>query len=174
MSVPATSDPSRVQDFLDMSAVLTGFQTSTLAPGFDPNDLKSLFLATADERAGSALVDQLLQQYRALKGKVPAQQLADALLGISESPAQRTALLARSIVKLWYVGSWYPLDSVSANDGQVISMLAYTGGLVWKTAQAHPMGYSEMKFGYWASPPPALSEFGTSGQTTNNKEGSNG
>jgi hypothetical protein len=161
MIAPASSDPNRVQDFLDMSAVLTGFQASTLAPGLDPNNLKSLFLATADSHAGSALVDQLLQQFRALKGTVTDQQLADSLLGVSENPVPSTALLARSIVKLWYVGSWYPLDSQSENDGQVISMLAYTGGLVWKTAQAHPMGYSELKFGYWAKPPPALSEFGT-------------
>jgi hypothetical protein len=33
-------------------------------------------------------------------------------------------------------------------------MNAYTMGLAWDAAQAHPMGYSELHFGYWAVAPP--------------------
>lgn len=161
MTTQTPVDPTRVQNFLDMSAVLTGFPASTLAPGFDPNNLKTLFLQTADSNAGQPLVNQLLNQFLLLQGqKLPAQQIADTLLAVTENPLDsQTALLARSIIKLWYVGSWYRLGSTSADDGTVVSMLAYTGGLVWKAAQAHPMGYSEFKFGYWAQPPPPLSQF---------------
>lgn len=171
MTTQTPADPTRVKNFLAMSAVLTGFPASTLAPGFDPNNLKTLFLQTADANAGQPLVDQLLNQFLLLQGqKLPDQQIADTLLGVTESPLNsQTALLARSIIKLWYVGSWYPLGSQSADDGKVVSMLAYTGGLVWRTAQAHPMGYSEFKFGYWAQQPPSLAQFvDPSSPTTSN------
>jgi hypothetical protein len=42
-----------------------------------------------------------------------------------------------------------PTDS-----GTIPSANAYTLGLAWDAAQAHPMGYSELHFGYWATQPP--------------------
>ena len=36
---------------------------------------------------------------------------------------------------------------------KVISPAAYTQGWTWRVAQAHPMGYSELRFGYWAKDP---------------------
>ena len=41
----------------------------------------------------------------------------------------------------------------------MISPKAYTQGWVWRVAQAHPMGYSDMQFGYWTREPPPLSDF---------------
>jgi hypothetical protein len=35
----------------------------------------------------------------------------------------------------------------------VVSATAYTQGLVWLIAQAHPMGYSNLQFGYWSREP---------------------
>ena len=69
--------------------------------------------------------------------------------------------LARSIVLLWYLGSWYdPKDLQSKPRGQparisseVVSAKAYTQGLVWQIAGAHPMGYSNLQFGYWSRNP---------------------
>ena len=34
-----------------------------------------------------------------------------------------------------------------------VSAKAYTQGRVWQIAQAHPMGYSNMQFGYWSRDP---------------------
>jgi hypothetical protein len=71
-----------------------------------------------------------------------------------------TRFLARSITLLWYLGSWYkPADLKSAPpagkrlDSTVVSAKAYTQGRVWQIAQAHPMGYSNMQFGYWSRDP---------------------
>jgi len=41
----------------------------------------------------------------------------------------------------------------------VISPKAYTQGWALKVAQAHPMGFSEMQFGYWTRPPNPRSDF---------------
>lgn len=65
---------------------------------------------------------------------------------------------------MWYLGSWYPAAPPSTTgpptDGTVISANAYTGGLAWSAAQAHPMGYSTFTFGYWKVAPPPLAQFG--------------
>ena len=79
-----------------------------------------------------------------------------------------TKFLARSIVVMWYLGSWYdPADLKRLTEPnppdfiphQVISSKAYTQGWVWRVAQAHPMGYSEMQFGYWSRDPAPLDDF---------------
>jgi hypothetical protein len=65
--------------------------------------------------------------------------------------------LARSIVLLWYLGSWYDPKDLQAHPppvpSEVVSAKAYTQGLVWQIAGAHPMGYSNMQFGYWSRNP---------------------
>lgn len=164
------SDPgTRAQTFAAMSAVLTGFQAGIISPTLDPINLNGLYLQTADAQAGTALVDQLLQQFTSLQGQ-PKQTIADTLLATDNPnpppppPPSNTAWLARSIVKLWYVGSWYPAAAppagASPGIGTVVSSNAYIGGLMWKTAQAHPMGYSAFTFGYWNTAPPSLVQFG--------------
>jgi hypothetical protein len=156
-----------------MSAALTGFQSSVINPLLDPINLKQLYLDTADAQAGTALVDQLLAQFLSLAGQ-PAQTIANALLSTGSTNPPQTALVARSILKLWYLGSWYPAvpstDPTSGN-GNVVSANAYIGGLAWRAAQAHPMGYSQFTFGYWASPPPSLDQFGVD---TASQGGTNG
>ena len=32
-------------------------------------------------------------------------------------------------------------------------------GWIWRILQAHPMGYSMMRFGYWANKPPPLERY---------------
>jgi len=41
----------------------------------------------------------------------------------------------------------------------VVSPKAYTQGWLWRVIQAHPMGYSDMQFGYWARRPEPLEDF---------------
>jgi len=75
--------------------------------------------------------------------------------------------LARSIVLMWYLGAWYDPGDLqkSSKDphfpltSKVISPKAYTQGWALKVAQAHPMGFSEMQFGYWTRPPNPRSDF---------------
>ena len=87
------------------------------------------------------------------------QSIGDQLLGLggTEQPADRVAT-AQSILRLWYLGYWYPIDG-SDPGGSVASDQAYIRGLSWKSMQSHAMGYSTWSYGYWADPPPPLSDF---------------
>ena len=72
-----------------------------------------------------------------------------------ERQRRNVKFLARSIVLLWYLGSWYePADLKNkVASPKVVSAKAYTQGLVWQIAGAHPMGYSNLQFGYWSRDP---------------------
>jgi hypothetical protein len=167
MSTPATqhplvqitvTDPLRTS-FVRLSSVLTGYPTATLAPPLDPTDLASEYLAAVKQRADPATLDQLFTVYASID------RATGGDLSQQAAPVQQQILavdpigpLARRILRLWYVSIWYDAEPPSMFEGgTVISMNAYVGGLVWSAAQAHPMGYSELAYGYWASPPAAPS-----------------
>jgi hypothetical protein len=89
-------------------------------------------------------------------------QSAGDIIAAVNAADDDTKFLARSIVLLWYLGSWYDPDQLKKNAApgarafvvsQVVSAKAYTLGLVWQIAQAHPMGYSNLQFGYWSRDP---------------------
>jgi hypothetical protein len=154
-----STSPGRLQTFAAMSAVLTGFQAGVISPTLDPVNLKAQYLQTADTRATPALVDQLLQQFTTLQGQnLPKQQIANTLLGTASPTPSPTEILAQTIVKMWYLGTWFPQGT--QEQPAVVSSQAYIGGLAWQAAQAHPMGYSTFTFGYWKDVPPPLSAFG--------------
>ena len=161
---PAPISDTDIQDFADMSAALTGFQSSVLKPALDPLGLAQTYYQFAVDQAKQPAMTNLLNAYRAIKGQ-PPQQIADTLLETAAAQPTSQALLAQSIVAMWYLGSWYP-PGVKGQFGfaptalQVISSTAYTNGLVWRVMQSHPMGYSPFVFGYWSQPPASLSTFG--------------
>ena len=161
---PTPLPDAEIQDFADMSAALTGFQSSVLKPALDPIGLARTYYEFAVAQVGQLAMSTLLNTYRAIKGR-PAQQIADALLETSAPKASPQAAVAQSIVAMWYLGSWYP-PGVAGGHGfappalQVVSSAAYTNGLVWRVMQSHPMGYSPFVFGYWSQPPASLSTFG--------------
>jgi hypothetical protein len=99
--------------------------------------------------------------------KLPAADRAQAIIDKVQATPD-TKYLARSIVLMWYLGAWYDPDhlrklvehpSPSPAKFEVISPKAYTQGWALRVAQAHPMGFSEMQFGYWSRPPSARTDF---------------
>lgn len=163
-TTPSTGGPSDsvIQDFADMSAALTGFQSSFLRPFLDPTNLSETFYNFVVSQAGQQAMDDLLNTFRGIKTQ-PAQKIADTLLEVSKPNGQESnqALLCQSIIAMWYLGSWYPpANLLSTSLQQVISSQAYTKSLVWNVAQAHPMGFSAFTFGYWSNPPASLDAFG--------------
>jgi hypothetical protein len=165
-------DPNSKQDmmaFLLLSAALTGIHVANLAPefapdktdilksdpGVDPINVKNDYFAWVNAN-DSATFGKLLQIARDHSQSAP-----DIINGVNAS--DDTKYLARSIVLMWYLGSWYkPTDLENSEkkfasgafvNSQVISAKAYTQGLVWQIAQAHPMGYSNLQFGYWSREP---------------------
>lgn len=146
--------------FVGLSAVLTGIDAAKLAPGIDPIDIKQTYFDTAQSQGGETF-DLLLKIYGENQTQ-PDTVVGDILLNQSGLPVR---YLARSIMLAWYLGSWYKPEDLQTPPvagpipSSVISSAAYTQGWAWRVAQAHPMGYSDLTFGYWAKNPPTLPDF---------------
>jgi hypothetical protein len=134
---------------------LSDFQS--LEFGADPVDLKRDYFVWVNDRE-PALFERLLRLTR--DNLNPAARSRQDVIIEKVQVADDTKFLARSIVLMWYLGAWYkPADlrkAVTSPDfvpHMIISAKAYSRGWIWRIAQAHPMGFSEMQFGYWAEPP---------------------
>src|SRR5216684_3079558 len=103
-----SDDATRQTNFANMSAVLTGFTTDVINPLFDPLELVSTYLETADKNGGPQVVNALIQQFLTLSaGGTSKQQIANTLLDTGNADPGEQAKLARLIVMMWYLGSWY-------------------------------------------------------------------
>jgi hypothetical protein len=157
--------------FLILSVALTGVDIFTRAteflrgpgdildadPGVDPINIKQDYFDQLSVSA-SAVFTSLLSFVK----ENPLVSQDDIITKVNASVD--TKFLARSIVLLWYLGSWYdPVDLKNAAASpelvggpikqKVLSPKAYTQGLVWLISGAHPMGYSNLQFGYWSRNP---------------------
>lgn len=176
VSIGATDTPVTAQTaddmvaFVELSAALTGIAAGKLAtanfdtkaptpPNSDPVDIKRVYFDRAS-KARPPFFRRLLQIVRDAQ-KLPEPRRPDAIIE-QVAATSETKYLARSIVLMWYLGAWYdPGDLQNAAElpdhpappFKVISSKAYTQAWALRVAQAHPMGFSEMQFGYWARPP---------------------
>jgi hypothetical protein len=155
-------DPESKPDmmaFLLLSEALTGVDKLILAPelvgsdpGTDPINIKNEYFRWIVAKDKTSSFAAML----ALAKKNPAPAAQDIIKFVSTSNND-IKFLARSIVLLWYLGSWYEPKDLQAKPppipSEVVSAKAYTQGLVWQIAGAHPMGYSNMQFGYWSRNP---------------------
>jgi hypothetical protein len=161
--------------FLLLTASLTGVRPVDLEPEFvaakpgvdmltstpdpDPFDVERDYfnlVYSKDPKTFEALL-QIAKDHR--------ESATDMIAAVNKT--EETMYLGRSLVLLWYLGAWYApallkqahAKAAAANPEQmflpftVASPKAYTRGLLWKIAQAHPMGYSELQFAYWARTP---------------------
>jgi Membrane bound FAD containing D-sorbitol dehydrogenase len=156
--------------FLLLSEALTGVNRQTLAPefsvnaneilnsdpGIDPINIKNTYFEWLKTHAAPSSFAKLLQ----FAEDNPLSP--DDIIAKVNASDNDTKSLARSIVLLWYLGSWYEPGDLKANaspgtrhavSSEVVSAKAYTQGLVWEIAGAHPMGYSNLQFGYWSRDP---------------------
>jgi hypothetical protein len=144
-----------MSDFVALSAALTGIMGTKLAPAADPIDIKRDYFKWLSERQPAAF-EKLMNIAR--ENRNAPQAIIDKVQSDPESK-----FLGRSVVLMWYLGAWYdpddlkmlaePPPSPPETSHQVISAKAYTQGWVWRVAQAHPMGSSDMQFGYWQRKP---------------------
>jgi hypothetical protein len=160
-----------MDNFIGLSAVLTGFAQSILAPGLDPVDIKSEYLPfftekVAKESGNSNLVATIFTTFANLQSqttpKLSNQQIGEAML----APANGAdfVLACRKLVFMWYSGAWptiIPATTTAPEStvSDMISAKSYTCGLAWQVMQAHPMGDSNYRYGYWAKPPAALNAY---------------
>lgn len=155
--------------FVGLSAALTGIDKGQLAPGLDPLNVKQAYF---NQASPDPAFQPMLQLFAANQSQ-PPDQVAQLILSGTTPSSPAIANLARAVMLEWYTGSWYtPSTLVKPPDPtkpqppavNVVSADAYTQGWMWNVAQAHAMGYSNWHFGYWSSPPPALTDFTTGGQ----------
>jgi D-sorbitol dehydrogenase-like protein len=160
---PDPNSPQDMMAFLLLSEALTGVNRQTLAPelvenkseilnsdpGIDPINIKNVYFAWINANDATSSFGKLLQL-----AKDNRQSLGDIIPKVNGS-AEDIKFLARSIVLLWYLGSWCKPDDLKNKvaSSKVVSPKAYTQGLVWQIAGAHPMGYSNLQFGYWSRDP---------------------
>jgi hypothetical protein len=155
----AADDAADLGLFVKLSGALTGIDEARLAPPVDPIQVKHDYFNQAKL---DPAFDSLMQIIRADPANPTA--AADKVMNNADP---RIKYLGRSIILAWYLGAWYepktlqqpppPIPPVPAQ--KVISPAAYTQAWTWRVAQAHPMGYSELRFGYWSDDPAALNDF---------------
>lgn len=139
--------------FLDLSAALTGFAPVRLRG----TGQAEAYLATLTDVAGAATVDALLDAWREA-AKAPEVERALRLRILSDD---RLGPLARNVIKMWFVGTWYALpadwrEAYATTDRDrtfVVSPEAYTEGLLWPAIGANPSGAKPLGYGMWATPP---------------------
>ena len=162
-------------NFVGLSAILTGYDANDLAPPVDPledNSIARQYLRLMLARADNEIFQQTLGLFDAILSSLPPSTVSGADPTnpwtwnkdpsiVSQATTQveaqilsdpDMAAMARRLTRLWYLATWYT-DEPPGFDGLVVSMEAYQQGLAWPTFQAHPMGYSELDFGYWKDAP---------------------
>lgn len=133
-------------DFVNISALLTGYDQQTLKPQNDTQQLSETYFATLNKEVSADVLAQLLAAFQSLPANPSNEQVVNTILAVSPIGA-----VAKNIIQMWYTGIWY--TNATAGEGYVISATTYRNGLVWSAMGAHPMGFSEENFGYWSDPP---------------------
>lgn len=160
------SNDQTMQTFINLSAVLTGFNASILAPSLDPVNIKAEYLPFFTDKVGTTLTQQIFATFLKLSAQtnpaLNAQQIGQAML--NPSNGDDFVLACRKLIFMWYSGAWPTLIAATATApattvSDMISAKSYTCGLAWQVMQAHPMGDSNYRYGYWAKSPAPLSAY---------------
>jgi Membrane bound FAD containing D-sorbitol dehydrogenase len=151
-------DPNDLGLFVALSAALTGIAAAKLAPTVDPIQVKNDYFNAASVDPGFPALLQIIRS---------DPNPAAAANKVMNDP--KLKYLGRSIILAWYLGVWYDPDVLKRYNTpnqkfpvpveRVISPAAYTQGWTWRVAQAHPMGYSELRYGYWGKDPLPLQDY---------------
>jgi len=163
-----STQAGRRATFVTFSAEVTGFTAFELEGTGQAED----YLKACDAVVGERIVDELLEVYGRLKARLESDGSDGARLMRHEILShEKLGPVARNIIKLWYVGTWYELPPAwseafgarEQNYAFVVSPSAYTEGLLWPAIGANPPGAKAPGFGSWAAPPriPAVEDLST-------------
>ena len=141
--------------FLDLSVALTGFSKFDLQ-GTGQADL---YYSTVEQNIGSGLFPELLQTFHNLDLKAKSaqdQSILDQGVRSEILESEELGAIARNIIKLWYVSTWYPLpelEGTSAQDPVIVSPQAYPEGLLWRSIGVNPPAAKAPGYGTWSEKP---------------------
>lgn len=144
--------PDPMESFILISSALTGIQPGLLAPPVDTTGLKFVYFEQASQVRPTFA--ELLSFYNAHRNPDPNDLAQKAVINTIFQRADFRAL-CQSIILAWYMGVWTDPQSLQTKtpSARVVSASAYTQGWIWRIAQSHPMGYSNLAFGYWNDDP---------------------
>jgi hypothetical protein len=151
------ADQERLDAFLAFSARVTAFSVFELLGTGQAEEYLAIVLDVVGEEA---LAD-LLGTEADIRARADDDAEADRLLRAEVLGDERLGPVARNIIKLWYIGTWYALprewhDAFGREDADrtfVVSPTAYVEGLVWPAIGANPPGAKGPGYGTWALPP---------------------
>jgi hypothetical protein len=144
---------SRLDAFLSFSSFATAFtEFELLGTG-----MGELYLKTVVDVVGDPILGELLDAF----GHLPADAARSDAFRTNIIEHEQRGPVARNIIKLWYIGTWYALPQSwvdSFRNGRVDadcipSPFAYVEGLLWPAIGAHPPGAKPGGYGSWVTPP---------------------
>jgi hypothetical protein len=147
-----------LQPFLELSSALTGFSAFRL----QGTGQAESYLATVRSVVGDEPVAELLGRYRRIDAEAgDDDERHDRSLRAEIMSDERLGPIARNIIKLWFVSTWYQLPAAwrttfgaaEADITFVVSPAAYTEGLLWPAVGANPPGAKAPGYASWAEPP---------------------
>jgi hypothetical protein len=116
------------------------------------------YLAAVIDVVGEATVGQLLDAWERVRRAGPdlEENLRREIFG-----DEKLGPIARNIIKLWYIGTWYQLPyawtqtfgALEKDVTFVVSPAAYVEGLLWPAIGSHPPGAKAPGYGSWSLPP---------------------
>ncbi|WP_294534903.1 hypothetical protein [uncultured Rhodoblastus sp.] len=150
-----TSSP-RLENFVAFSAQITAFNKVEIWG----TGLADVYLDTIDGLVGAAVTDALLDAFAPI-ATLRSDAARTDRLRLEVFGSERLGPVARAIVKLWYIGVWYPLPSTwqeqfgptARNDAFVPTPAAFVEGLLWPAIGSHPPGAKAPGYGSWRLPP---------------------
>lgn len=160
-SAPLPRTPGQI--FTDISVELTGFDRAELSGTGMVGTYYDTLLRTIGEREAGQFFrhaeDALLRDQA--KARRDGAEFKSAIVD-----DDRFGPVALGLIKLWYLGRWYPLPghyrdrfgSTADDIDHIISSQGYREGLVWLAAGTHAMGSKGPGFGSWGEPPSLLIE----------------
>jgi hypothetical protein len=152
------TDKERLAVFIAFSADVTAFTAFEL----HGTGLADAYLSTVREVVGQDTLDELLAAYDRVRAAAPEKGSArDDGLRRELFSDEKLGPIARNIVKLWYVGTWFELprawtETFGAREKNVsfmVSPMSYTEGLLWPAIGANPPGAKGPGYGSWTGPP---------------------
>ncbi len=152
------TDDELMAAFLGLSATLTGYTRFRLLG----TGQAELYLATTRDAVGDDVLEDLLETSLAVHDDAAGdEQALDRGLRLRVLSDDRLGSVARNVIKMWFIGTWYqlPLEWRDAHANRepdtthVVSPASYTEGLLWPTIGANPPGAKGQGFGTWAEPP---------------------
>ncbi len=146
-----------LDNFVALSSALTGFTPFRLRG----TGQAELYMNTVQDIVGAETMDALLTTWRAGHDAAGDEGAQERALRRDILSDPKLGPVARRILKLWYVGTWYALSSdwqeayggSSSDRTFVVSADSYVQGLMWDAIGANPSGARPLGYAMWAVPP---------------------